>query len=84
MLEVLAWHDPLDATSSPLPTKPYRELLKEQREHVTMGIADDYFEGVDPEVVTAVQQALQESFSSRRRISTSIGDGSDLVAHRVG
>jgi aspartyl-tRNA(Asn)/glutamyl-tRNA(Gln) amidotransferase subunit A len=60
MLEVLAEHDPLDATSSPLPTKPYRELLKEKREHVTIGIADDYFEGVDPEVVAAVQQALQE------------------------
>jgi aspartyl-tRNA(Asn)/glutamyl-tRNA(Gln) amidotransferase subunit A len=59
-LEVLAGHDPMDATSSPLPTKPYRELLKEKRENVTIGIADDYLEGVDPQVVTAVQTALRE------------------------
>jgi len=60
MLEVLAGHDSMDATSSPLPTKPYRKLLKEKRENVTIGIADDYFEGVDPEIVTAVQKALHE------------------------
>ena len=60
MLEVLAGHDPLDATSSPLPTKPYRKLLKEKRENVTIGIADDYFEGVDPEIVTAVHTVLRE------------------------
>src|SRR5712692_2394627 len=60
LLEVLAGHDPMDATSSPLPTKPYRELLGEKRENVTIGISDDYFEGVDPEIVTAVQTALQE------------------------
>jgi aspartyl-tRNA(Asn)/glutamyl-tRNA(Gln) amidotransferase subunit A len=60
MLEVLAGHDSMDATTSPLPTKPYRKLLKEKREHLTIGISDDYFEGVDPEIVTAVQMALQE------------------------
>jgi aspartyl-tRNA(Asn)/glutamyl-tRNA(Gln) amidotransferase subunit A len=60
MLEVLAGHDSMDATSSPLPTKPYRKLLKEKRENLTIGISDDYFEGVDPEIVTAVQKALRE------------------------
>jgi aspartyl-tRNA(Asn)/glutamyl-tRNA(Gln) amidotransferase subunit A len=44
MLEVLAGHDPLDATSSPLPAKPYQKLLQAKRENVTIGIADDYFE----------------------------------------
>ena len=60
MLEVLAGHDPLDATTSPLPTKPYRQLMKEKSEKVTIGISDDYFDGVDPEIVTAVQKALHE------------------------
>src|SRR5258706_3917877 len=60
MLEVLAGHDSMDATTSPLPTKPYRKLLKEKRENLTIGISDDYFEGVDPEIVTAVQKALHE------------------------
>ncbi len=60
MLEVLAGHDPLDATTSPLPAKPYRKLLKEKRENLTIGISDDYFNGVDPEIVAAVQKALQE------------------------
>ncbi len=60
MLEVLAGHDPLDATTSPLPTKPYRQLMKEKSEKVTIGISDDYFDGVDPEIVSAVQNALHE------------------------
>jgi aspartyl-tRNA(Asn)/glutamyl-tRNA(Gln) amidotransferase subunit A len=60
MLEVLAGHDPLDATTSSLPTKPYRQLMKEKSEKVTIGISDDYFDGVDPEIVTAVQKALHE------------------------
>jgi aspartyl-tRNA(Asn)/glutamyl-tRNA(Gln) amidotransferase subunit A len=60
MLEVLAGHDPLDATTSPLPTKPYRQLMREKSEKVTIGISDDYFDGVDPEIVTAVQKALHE------------------------
>src|SRR2546423_35621 len=60
MLEVLAGHDPLDATTSPLPTKPYRQLMKEKSEKVTIGISDDYFDGVDPEIVSAVQKALHE------------------------
>jgi aspartyl-tRNA(Asn)/glutamyl-tRNA(Gln) amidotransferase subunit A len=60
MLEVLAGHDPLDATTSPLPPKPYLKLLNEKRENLTIGISDDYFNGVDPEIVAAVQKALQE------------------------
>ncbi|HZU67360.1 MAG TPA: Asp-tRNA(Asn)/Glu-tRNA(Gln) amidotransferase subunit GatA [Ktedonobacteraceae bacterium] len=60
MLEVLAGHDPMDATTSPLPPKAYRKLLKEKRENLTIGISDDYFNGVDPEIVAAVQKSLQE------------------------
>lgn len=59
LLEVIGKHDPMDATSSSLPTKPYSTLMKEKREKITIGIADDYFTGVDPEIVASVQKALQ-------------------------
>lgn len=60
LLEVIGGHDPMDATSSPTPIKPYVKLMKEKREKMTIGISDDYFEGVDPEIVEAVQKALKE------------------------
>jgi aspartyl-tRNA(Asn)/glutamyl-tRNA(Gln) amidotransferase subunit A len=60
LLEVIGGHDSMDATSSPTPMKPYMKLMKEKKEKMTIGIADDYFEGVDSEIVTAVQKALKE------------------------
>jgi len=60
LLELIAGYDPMDATSSPTPVKPYQKLMKEKREKMTIGISDDYFDGVDPEIVEAVQKALRE------------------------
>lgn len=59
LLEIIGGHDPMDATSSPSPMKRYTKLMKEKRT-MTIGIADDYFDGVDPEIVAAVQKALKE------------------------
>ncbi len=58
ILEVLAGKDPHDATSSSLPVEKYSETMKAGKK-MTIGIADDYFDGVDSEVVAKVQEALK-------------------------
>lgn len=57
ILEVLAGQDKKDATTSPIEPKHYTKLLKEERK-MTIGIADDYFEGVDNEISNKVMEAL--------------------------
>lgn len=59
VLEVLAGKDARDATTSPIATKPYTKLMKEITRPMTIGIADDYFNGVEPEIVKAVEDALK-------------------------
>lgn len=58
ILEVLAGKDVLDATTGNVPVKNYTKLMKEQKT-MTIGISDDYFTGVDPEIVTAVEDAIK-------------------------
>lgn len=58
ILEVLAGKDNMDATSSPAPIEKYSETMKTMEKSMTIGISDDYFTGVDPEVVEKVQEAL--------------------------
>ncbi len=57
ILEVLAGKDPKDATTSPESTQQYTRLMKEEKP-LTIGIADDYFEGVDSEIADAVNTAI--------------------------
>ena len=57
ILEVVAGKDPMDGTTSPKPTEKYSESMKNSRK-MTIGIADDYFHGVDKEVVAKVEEAL--------------------------
>ena len=58
ILEVLAGKDPKDATTSPEPTQKYTEEMKEEKP-LTIGIPDDYFAGADPEIITAVEEAIK-------------------------
>lgn len=57
ILEVLAGKDPKDATTSPIVPKRYTKLMKEDRK-MTIGIADDYFNGVDKEITNKTMEAL--------------------------
>lgn len=58
ILEVLAGKDPMDGTTGDVEVKKYTKLMKEPRK-MTIGISDDYFTGVDPEIVKAVEGALE-------------------------
>lgn len=60
MLQVLAGHDPLDATSSPRPVPDYLENLKKDIKGIKIGISEDYFKGVEAQVATAVKKAIKK------------------------
>lgn len=59
ILQVLAGQDPHDATTSPNEVPNYTENLKKSIQGLKIGISDDYFEGVDPEVKAKVEEAIQ-------------------------
>lgn len=58
ILQVLARQDVHDATTSPSAPKDYVMLMKNRR-RMTIGISEDYFIGVNPQVVEKVQEALR-------------------------
>lgn len=58
LLQVLAGHDALDATTSPKEVPNFLKDVNRSISGLTIGIADDYFEGVDTEVATAVKNSL--------------------------
>ncbi len=60
LLEVLAGHDPLDSTSVNAPAPAYSETVNQPLENLTLGVVDHHFgEGIDPEIVSAVQKAIE-------------------------
>jgi aspartyl-tRNA(Asn)/glutamyl-tRNA(Gln) amidotransferase subunit A len=59
ILQILAGNDPLDATTSPTVVPNYLKNLKKKISGLTVGISDDYFEGVDTEVKTKVEEAIK-------------------------
>jgi aspartyl-tRNA(Asn)/glutamyl-tRNA(Gln) amidotransferase subunit A len=59
ILQVLAGHDPLDATTSTTAVPNYLKDFKKDIKGLTIGVADDYFEGVDHEVKTKVEEAIK-------------------------
>lgn len=59
ILEVLAGKDPYDATTSPKDPEKYSQDLNKSIRGLKVGISDDYFEGVDVEVVESVKNALK-------------------------
>jgi len=59
LLQVLAGVDPHDATTGPKLVPEYTKNLAKNIRGLTIGVADDYFEGVDPEVKASVENALK-------------------------
>lgn len=58
LLELIAGHDPYDATTSDKPVEQYRKKMKEKKNY-TIGISDTYFEGVDQEITDAVMKSIK-------------------------
>lgn len=59
ILQVLAGQDPMDATTSPIAVPDYLKNIGKDIKGLKIGISDDYFEGVDDEVKTQVQEAIK-------------------------
>ncbi len=60
LLGVIAGHDPLDATSATTPVPDYVQALKQPVKGLRVGIPAEYFgEGLDPEVRSAVESAIE-------------------------
>lgn len=59
ILQILAGHDPMDATTSPQEVPDYVKTLKNKTPGIRIGISDEYFEGVDNEVTLRVQEAVK-------------------------
>ena len=64
LLKVIAGHDPRDSTSVDESTAPVRDYVKnldQPLENLKIGVAKEFFdvEGLDPDVETAVRNALQ-------------------------
>ncbi|HLH35849.1 MAG TPA: Asp-tRNA(Asn)/Glu-tRNA(Gln) amidotransferase subunit GatA [Alloacidobacterium sp.] len=58
---VVAGHDPLDATSSPLPVPDYTAGLDKGVAGLKLGVPSEYFaEGLDPEVRAAVERSIDQ------------------------
>ena len=59
LLEVLAGHDPKDATSSPAPVPGYAAESDKEVKGLRIGIPAEYFaEGLDPEVRAAIEKGI--------------------------
>ncbi len=59
MLQIIAGHDPLDATSADVPVPDYRQALQFDLGGMKVGVPREFFaEGLDPEVELAVRTAI--------------------------
>jgi aspartyl-tRNA(Asn)/glutamyl-tRNA(Gln) amidotransferase subunit A len=59
MLEVLAGHDAMDATSSAQPAGSYVAALERPVEGLRIGVPEEYFgEGLDPEIRASIEKVL--------------------------
>ncbi len=70
ILKVLAGRDEMDATTSPKPVPGYTESLTLKAENLVIGISDEYFIGVNPEVSDAVKQAIAKLEKMGAKIET--------------
>ncbi len=59
LLQILAGQDPLDATSSPSKVPDYLKKIKDKIVGLKIGVPDDYFEGVDPEIKSKVEDGIK-------------------------
>jgi aspartyl-tRNA(Asn)/glutamyl-tRNA(Gln) amidotransferase subunit A len=61
VLGVIAGHDPMDATSSPLPVPDYTAVLDKGVAGLTLGVPSEYFaEGLEAEVRAAVERTVDQ------------------------
>ena len=60
LLEVLAGHDPRDATSLNRPVPPYHALVRQPLQGLRLGLVREHFaEGLDAQVEAAVREAIR-------------------------
>ena len=59
ILNVIAGQDLHDATTSPLTVPDYTKKMENDINGLKIGISDDYFEGVDPEVKSHIETELK-------------------------
>ena len=61
VLGVIAGHDPMDATSSPLPVPDYTADIDKGVAGMKLGVPAEYFaEGLDPEVRSAIERGIEK------------------------
>jgi len=61
VLGVIAGHDIMDATSSPLPVPDYTETIDGGVKGMKLGVPAEYFaEGLDPEVRSAIEAGIEK------------------------
>ena len=69
MLEAMAGHDPKDSTSSQREVPRFSENLEDDLRGVTIGKPVEYFvEGIDPEILSTVENACQVARSRGAKI----------------
>jgi aspartyl-tRNA(Asn)/glutamyl-tRNA(Gln) amidotransferase subunit A len=60
LLQVLAGHDPRDATSAPYPVPSYRDPLARSVKGLRLGLVKEHFaSGLDPQVARGVEAAIE-------------------------
>ncbi|OGK60705.1 hypothetical protein A3G65_02590 [Candidatus Roizmanbacteria bacterium RIFCSPLOWO2_12_FULL_37_7b] len=67
LLEILAGVDRYDATSINAPVERYKKQLEENKKF-TIGVADEYFDGVDKDVMKSVDSSLSRLTKLGHRI----------------
>jgi aspartyl-tRNA(Asn)/glutamyl-tRNA(Gln) amidotransferase subunit A len=60
VLEAIAGHDPLDATSIPKPVPKYSEFCKKTADGLRIGVPNEYFSKLDSAVAAPVLAAIDE------------------------
>lgn len=60
VLNAIAGHDPLDATSDPRPTMDYTSVLGTSIKGMKIGYSSEYFKGVEQPIIDAVQHAMKQ------------------------
>jgi aspartyl-tRNA(Asn)/glutamyl-tRNA(Gln) amidotransferase subunit A len=61
LMNIISGHDPRDSTSAPVPVPDFTETLGREIHGLKIGVPREYFiEGMDPEVETAVREAIRQ------------------------
>jgi len=59
ILKVIAGHDKYDATTSPIAVDDYQTEIKKPRQHMSIGIADEYFEGLEDSLKQKISDSIK-------------------------